>query len=190
MWMNFLSSLDTKFVEICERSSFMETTDVINSLKTTDIINCLVGIIGLITSIIAIWISICSARRQYKIELFNKRITYYYACDIICACCITGMEDIVEKRFENMGIYCNYYDVVGTQFLFKKETSDFISLIFSKWVFYRDVAYFLKNYNSNNCEEKELYEEMKKISDETIQFFHQAREELLEHFEQYLKLSK
>lgn len=159
-------------------------------MSITDIFNCVVGVIGLGTSVVAICISISTAKRQYKIELFNKRISYYYACDIICACCLTGLEDIVEKRFEIMGVDCNCYDVQGAAFLFEKEDADFISNIFSKWIVFRDAAYFLKNYNSDNDKEKEIYDEMKKLYEETKQFFCKSRENLTDKFEKYLKITK
>jgi len=159
-------------------------------MSVTDIINCVVGVIGLVTSIVAIYISISGTKRQYKIDLFNKRIAYYYACDIICGCCLSGLEDIVEKRFEIMGVDCNCYDVQGTEFLFEKEDADFISSIFSKWIVFRDVACFLKSYNNDNEKENEIYEEMKKQYEETKQFFRKSQESLTDKFEKYLKITK
>ena len=155
----------------------------------TDIINCVAGIIGLITSIVAICISISSAKRQYKIDLFNKRISYYYACDIICACCITDMEDVVPQRFENLGIDIKGYDVEGAQFLFEEETAEFISDIFSKWTYFCIIAHYIKNYSNNTDKNEEEFKDNKKRYEETQIFFSEARKQLLTKFEKYLKIT-
>ncbi len=158
-------------------------------MNVTDVINCVVGIIALGTSIVAMCISVRSVRRQYKIDLFTKRSSYYYACDIICACCISGMEDIVEKRFKAMGIDIGYYDVLGAKFLFEGETAEFISSIFFHWTFYQDTAYFLKNYNGASDPNGELFEQSKKLHEEAKSFFNEARVQLFDKFEKYLRLS-
>jgi len=140
----------------------METTEIINSLKTTDIINCIVGIIGLISSIIAICISISNSKRQYKIELFNKRIRYYYACEIICTFCMVDMQNSVQGRFDELGIDINQFDVDGAKFLFKNDTAKFISDIFSKWTYFCIINHQLKNCDSMSNEDNDELQENKK----------------------------
>lgn len=168
----------------------METTEIINSLKTTDIINCIVGIIGLIASIIAICISISNSKRQYKIELFNKRIRYYYACEIICTFCMVDMQNSVQGRFDELGIDINQFDVDGAKFLFESDTAEFICDIFSKWTYFGIIEYYLKNYDSSANKDDEEFEEKKKIYDETQLFFSEARKQLVTKFEKYLKITK
>lgn len=156
----------------------------------TDIINCAVGIVGIIISTVAIFISVYSIKRQSKIDLFNMRIKYYYACDIICGCCISGEEEFVENRFKLMGVDLNAYDVNAAKFLFRKETSDFICDIFSKWSLYSTVSYCLENYDCSADEMGELYEEYQKIQEQTKEVFIKNREQLPNIFEEYFKLIK
>ena len=169
----------------------MKIIEIINSLKNTDItdvINCVVGIIGLIMSIIAIVISICTARRQYKIDLFNKRMSYYHTCRlIITGCCLVGKEEQVEENLKKQGLELVYYDSDGAKFLFNKKTSKFISEIFSKWIAHSHASSFVKNYNDNKAQ-KELYEGYKKECEENRAFFKLAREQLAKNFKKYLKM--
>ncbi len=166
----------------------METTEIINSLKNTDIINCIVGIIGLIASITAIYISICNSRRQYKIELFNKRIRYYYACEIICNFCMADMQNSVQVRFNELGIDVNQFDVDGAKFLFKKDTAEFISNIFSKWTYFCIIAHQLNNYDRVTHKDNDEFQENKKKYDEMQIFFSEARKQLAKKFDKYLKI--
>ncbi len=162
--------------------------DIINSLKITDIISCVVGIIGLVTSIIAIVISNCIAKRQYKISLFEKRMAYYHACClIISSCCLVGKEEQVEEKLKKQGLELVCYDSDGAKFLFNKKTSKFIAEVFSKWIEYSVAFEFLKNYDGNSAT-KELFEDYKQSSVETRTFFESAREQLPRKFKKYLKM--
>ena len=48
-----------------------------SKLSFTDKINCAVGVIGLVLSVIAIYVSIRTARHQKKVDLFDKRFKIY-----------------------------------------------------------------------------------------------------------------
>ena len=166
----------------------MEIADIINSLKSTDIINCVVGIIGLITSITAIIISICTARRQYKIDLFDKRMRYYQTCyTIIIGCCVSENDQQVEENLKKQGLEFVCYDFTGAKYLFGQETSDFICDVFENWKIYSAASSYIKNYNDDSVT-NELYNDYKKEHRESMKFFNLAREQLPEKFEEFLKM--
>ena len=165
-------------------------------MKITYIINCIVGSIGLITSIIAIIISICTARRQYKIDLFDKRMRYYQTCyTIIIGCCVSENDQQVEKNLKEQGFEFVCYDSDGANFLFDEETSDFICEVFKKWINYSAASSYIKNYNDDSVTNydntggaNELYNDYKKEHRESMEFFNLAREQLSKKFEKYLKM--
>jgi len=128
------------------------------------------------------------ADNQDKIALFDKRIRYYYACHtIISGGCLVGKEQQIEENLKKQGLEFICYDSDGAEFLFDKETADFISDVFSKWIEYSIAFEFLKNYDGNSAT-KELFEDYKKSSVETRAFFKSAREQLPRKFKKYLKM--
>ena len=157
-------------------------------MEITDIINCIVGSIGLITSIIAIIISICTSRRQYKIDLFDKRMRYYQTCyTIIIGCCVSENDQQVEKNLKEQGLEFVCYDSDGAKFLFDEETSNFICEVFKNWINYSAASSYIKNYDDNSVT-NELYNDYIKDHRESMKFFDLAREQLSTNFEKYFKM--
>ena len=102
---------------------------------------------------------------------------------------MTDMEEVVQQRFENLGIDIKEYDFEGAQFLFKEETAEFISDIFFKWTSFCIIAHYIKNYSSNTDKYEEEFKDNKKRYEETQIFFTEARKQPLTKFEKYLRIT-
>lgn len=157
-------------------------------MEITDILNCIASLVGLLVSIIAIIISINTTRKQTKMDLFNKRYEFYIVCDIICACCLTDFNNIMTKHLELYAPHFNSYTIGTANYLFDKETANLILEIYSKGMNYRDINYSVKCFESGENNDEELYRQLKKIKDENIVFFENARKDLDSKFKKYLDL--
>ena len=69
----------------------------------TDLINSIASIIGLIVSMVAIYISIRMEKRHIKMDLFHKRYNFYVACDITARC---FLRQYIKKTI------CNFNQIV------------------------------------------------------------------------------
>ena len=152
-------------------------------MELSDILSIIVGCIGLIISTIAIIISIHSIKRQTKMDLFDKRYSYYYACDLICRLSSIEQPLMVEKRLEIQKVSINDFSLGCTTFLFDKELSDLILSIFSQWRFMIDYCYIKEN-EDTKVDKKET---IKKI-EELKAWFLDQKEILRIKFTKYLNL--
>lgn len=159
-------------------------------MSATDIINSIDSVIGLLVSIVAIYISIRLERRHIRMDLFHKRYNFYVACDIICGCCLTELENSAEKRMEVFNVKMDDYMFGSSEFLFDSETSKLILTIYSNWRYYIDVNYTIKSIeNKEIADEHGLYESMQEEKERCKNFFEDARKELDIHFKKYLSLN-
>lgn len=155
-----------------------------------DIIELLTGIVGVLISIIAIFISISTARRQVKLDLYNKRYQFYVACDIICVSCIMEKFDLISKRLEMFNINLDHYSFCSSEFLFDKATYELIMSVYEKTSCFQDICYTISKLDKDDNKDEELYTRLQNDKKEYLSFFYNARKELKDRFNKYLQVNQ
>ena len=102
-------------------------------MAVSELLNIIVASIGLLVSIVAIYVSISAAKRETRLELFEKRFDIYYACVTICNCCSIGKPNMVIPILENRNVKCTEPYISAAEFLFDKRTYSLVCDIWSKW---------------------------------------------------------
>ena len=156
-------------------------------MTLTDVLNCISSIIALFVSIIAIIISVNTAKKQTKLDLFDKRYNYYIACDVICACCIIESPEMFVDRPKLLLPEFSDYDFGATKFLFDEENCELMYKIYSKGMYYRELHDTL-NGSVNNIE-KNTFNEFLAQKKALEKFFPRARKELTIRMKKYLDLN-